>query len=252
MTIRLAYVITKVDWISRSRTASVRLRPKKEAEHCQSAERQPDDVIGDHTDQRKDQPKQVPVGLQPEDRKFKRLYAIERRARQRNHAVLSGNLAGAYSMVFAIPIIVTGITIADQTNAIAYFIRPVPGEIFMKDPTAAFLVKLVFQALVLLLQLDAVGQADSAERPLRPRPERGGSTYRSVGGIGFCNAGTYLLSLNDVFQRSGRHLCKSRRGASGGGGFGVSCGAGGDDARAVPLDWAQTQNNLGLGALVIR
>ena len=60
--------------------------------------------------------------------------------------------------MFAIPIIVTVLTIADQTNAIAYFIRPVPGEIFMKDPTAAFLVKLVFQALVLLLQLELLGK----------------------------------------------------------------------------------------------
>ncbi len=61
-------------------------------------------------------------------------------------------------LVFAIPIIVTLLTIADQTNAIAYFIRQVPGEKFMKDPTAAFLVKLVFQVLVLLLQLGLLGK----------------------------------------------------------------------------------------------
>ena len=63
---------------------------------------------------------------------------------------------------------------------------------------------------------------------------------------------TFFLS-NDVFQRSGRHLCKSRRTARLEEAVSAYRAALGEMTRErVPLDWAQTQNNLGLGALVIR
>jgi hypothetical protein len=56
-------------------------------------------------------------------------------------------------LVLAIPIIITLLTIADQTNFIAAVIRQVEGEHLMKDPTIVFQVKLAFQILVLLLQI---------------------------------------------------------------------------------------------------
>jgi hypothetical protein len=61
-------------------------------------------------------------------------------------------------LVFAIPIIVSLLTIADQTNAIAVFIRRVPNEEFMKEPTYAFLTRLTFEILIVLLQLGLFGK----------------------------------------------------------------------------------------------
>lgn len=56
-------------------------------------------------------------------------------------------------VVFAIPFIVTALMIADQTNAIATFIRQVPGEKFLYQPSGTFQAELAFEAVLLLLQL---------------------------------------------------------------------------------------------------
>jgi hypothetical protein len=56
--------------------------------------------------------------------------------------------------VFAIPVVVTVLMIANQTNAVATFFRRVPGEQFLKDPSGPFLAQLTFEGVCLLLQLD--------------------------------------------------------------------------------------------------
>ena len=56
-------------------------------------------------------------------------------------------------VVFAIPVVVTVLMIADQTNAIATFIRQVPGEHFLKDPSRPFQAMLTFEGGFLLLQV---------------------------------------------------------------------------------------------------
>jgi hypothetical protein len=60
--------------------------------------------------------------------------------------------------VFAIPIVVNLLTIADQTNFIPVFLRGVPDETFMENPSRAFLVKLFIQVLLLLLQFSLFGK----------------------------------------------------------------------------------------------
>ncbi len=57
------------------------------------------------------------------------------------------------SLVFVIPVIVTLLTIADQTNAIPTLILHRKGEHLFEDSTIPAIVRVMFDALVLLLQL---------------------------------------------------------------------------------------------------
>jgi hypothetical protein len=61
-------------------------------------------------------------------------------------------------VVFAIPVIVTLLMIADQTNAIAVFIHQVEGQQFLLHPSRPFLAKLAFEALFLVFELGLFGK----------------------------------------------------------------------------------------------
>jgi hypothetical protein len=57
------------------------------------------------------------------------------------------------TVVFAIPIIVSLLMLADQTNAIAAYIRRIPNERFLKYSSTPFLTQLAIECGLLLLQI---------------------------------------------------------------------------------------------------